>query len=754
MTAQWKNVVNVKSVCESSLSTPVSVRTTSRRNTRPKNIATPYDAGYVLSSVVLVAATLTLLLFSHASGQSERTYRVGVFNFEPMIFFNESGQPDGFFIDVLEYIAKRSGWQLDFVSCAWTECLAMVDAGEIDLLPSVGYTTERDAVMDFTSEYLFVDWGVVYRPRGSTIDSIPDLDGKTIGALEGSIYLEGLQAHLEQFGITTEFRLFDESAKVAKALNNGEVDAGIFNNSASNLLLENYPAIEPTSILFSPTKLHFATADGQNADLLADLDQAIAALKADRNSSYYGYLDKWLAAREQPTALPAWLAGLMVAGLGVIVVLAALILMMRRQMRARTLVRIDDAEQHKQTEEELRVSHLRAEETLAELRQAQSQMMSQERMAAMGQMAGSIAHDFNNILVPIIGYAELGLMRSAPGSRIFNDLTQIRKAAERGAAMSRQILAFSRRQTMAQQDLDLNAVIRDSLEILGRLLRENIEVVTELEPQLEQVCGDKSQLEQVLVSMAVNARDAMPTGGTLTLATANVTLDADAAAAIGSLGPGRYALLTVADTGVGMTPEISAHIFEPFFTTKGRGASAGLGLATVQNVIQDHGGCITVNSQPNEGTVFRIYLPALSGSGAAALEDQTAAPMTAATAAYTILVAEDEALVRELICDSLRAQGYYVIAAENPEQGVRLAEACAGPVHLLLTDVLMPQMNGRQLFEQLLPMHPDMKVLYMSGYGDEVLVQQGDLGSRAEMLPKPFSVVELLAKVQKVLEES
>ncbi len=405
--------------------------------------------------------------------------------------------------------------------------------------------------------------------------------------------------------------------------------------------------------------------------------------------------------------------------------------------------------ERRRTEIALQASNRQLAEALNQLQQTQRQLVQQERLAAVGQLAGGIAHDFNNILVPIIGYAELGLMELSPDDPLYPDLQRINEAALRAASLIRQILAFSRKQVLEMRPLDLNEVVVEFKKMLQRIIGEDINLKTILAPALPPVQADPAQIEQILMNLAVNARDAMPQGGKLTIETGSVILDEEYAHKhIGALA-GPHVLLAVSDTGVGMDAAIRERIFEPFFTTKPPGKGTGLGLATVFGIVKQHGGNIWVYSEPGQGTTFKVYLPQLQD---VIQPGVTAAKLPVSTyGSETVLMVEDEALVRALAVRTLAAHGYRVLEATGPAEGLQIAAEHSGTIHLLLTDVVMPQLNGRQLYEKVAALHPETKVLFMSGYTDNVIIHHGMLDEGTNFLQKPFTVQGFIQKIREVL---
>jgi len=379
----------------------------------------------------------------------------------------------------------------------------------------------------------------------------------------------------------------------------------------------------------------------------------------------------------------------------------------------------------------------------------ETQLRQAQKMEAIGQLAGGVAHDFNNLLTAILGYAKLLSESLPPDDFRLRDVDEIHQAAERAAGLTRQLLAFSRQQVLQPTAVDLNSLVTETSHMLRRLIGEHIELVTQLSPDLAPVMADKTQLEQVIMNLAVNARDAMPAGGQMSISTANVELDQTYAAQHAvAIRPGPFVMLAVSDTGVGMNEQTRQRLFEPFFTTKERGKGTGLGLATVYGIVKQSGGYIWVYSEPGRGASFKVYLPQAEKNLEAEPAAAAASPKTAA-ASETVLVVEDEAAVRFLTRILLERAGYRVIDAPNPQTAETL---CTQEVNLLITDVIMPGGTGPELFQTLAVRFPNLKVLYMSGYTDQMVAHEGQLRSDTAFLQKPFSSDGLLRKVRDVLD--
>jgi PAS domain S-box-containing protein len=390
-------------------------------------------------------------------------------------------------------------------------------------------------------------------------------------------------------------------------------------------------------------------------------------------------------------------------------------------------------------------------EDVTERRALEQQLRQSQKMEAIGRLAGGIAHDFNNLLMVISGYSEFLLERVGPDPALRGPAQEIGKAAERATALTRQLLAFSRKQMLAPKVVDLNCIVTENLKMLNRLIGEDIDLVMIPGGDLGAVKADPGQIEQVVMNLAVNARDAMPKGGKLTIETANVKLDANYARFHAPVKPGDYVMLAISDTGVGMDAETQNHIFEPFYTTKGL-KGTGLGLSTVYGIIKQSEGYIWVYSEAGKGTSFKIYLPRVSAYVPAETAPAAVAAQQTGPGCETILLVEDEENLRRLTRESLASQGYNVIDAGDGASAIRLSQAHPGPIHLLLTDVIMPGMNGRELANQVSPSRPEMKVLYMSGYTENHIGHNGTLDQGITLLQKPFTLPALKAKVREALD--
>jgi signal transduction histidine kinase len=384
-------------------------------------------------------------------------------------------------------------------------------------------------------------------------------------------------------------------------------------------------------------------------------------------------------------------------------------------------------------------------------RLVEDQLLQSQKLEAIGRLAGGVAHDFNNLLTVILGYNDMVLGEPGVGNQVLKSALEIQSAGERAAILVKQLLVFSRRQVIRPGIIDLNAAVHRIDGMLHRLISEDIDLSIQLDPKLQTVKIDPTQIDQVLMNLAVNASDAMPEGGTLRIATADILVDNEFGQAHAGMAPGHYAALSVADSGYGMNPETRQHIFEPFFTTKDIGKGSGLGLSIVYGIVQQNGGHVWVDSVEGKGTTFTLYLPVALANTTMAADSSPAEPVLS-PGTETVLIVEDEEPVRTLVSIVLRKQGYTVLECGNASEAERLCQDYSGPLNLLLTDVVMPGMNGPDLADRLTSLRPGMKVLFMSGHGDSAVARHR-IGQGAPYIEKPFLADVLSRKVRDLLSQ-
>ena len=391
----------------------------------------------------------------------------------------------------------------------------------------------------------------------------------------------------------------------------------------------------------------------------------------------------------------------------------------------------------------------------AEKARLEAQINQAQKLESVGRLAGGVAHDLNNLLTPVLGYSEMLLDETSPESPQKRPLKEIENAAYRARNLVRQLLAFSRKQLLEFQSIQLNDFLTDFRQFLERTLRKNIAIYLELAPNLPSIEGDRTQLEQVIINLAINAQDAMPDGGQLTIETDRVELDESYASTHQGVTPGPYVMIAVSDTGCGMDAETRENLFEPFFTTKEVDKGTGLGLATVYGIVKQHGGNIWAYSEPGLGSVFKIYLPVSENPAEHTRAETAESPASVSNpqGSETILLVEDHPQVKDLARVTLEKRGYTVLAAENGGQALSMLKTHEGALDLLLTDVVMPEMDGKELFEKVSGIYPNVRVIYMSGYSENVIAHHGVIDEGVNFIQKPFSIKTLSAKVREVLDK-
>ncbi len=652
-------------------------------------------------------------------------------NWPPVDFIDEGGSYSGFLADYMALLEKRTGLRLTIVPTRdFNDRLRLARELQVDVVTTLVRTPERERYLDFVGTYLRIPAVIVVKKDLRRSLTLPEMRGMRIEIVDGYSAQGWIREHYPYL----DLRGVENDLTGLRRVSFGEADAVI-----TDLATASYQ-IEREGI----TNLRLAGETGyvydcdiavrKDAPILSRvIAKGMAAISAKEKGDLYS---KWIhiAQRRWWERREFWLA----LSLPLLAVLAvsAWSLTLKRQVTQRTReIRAELTERKRAEEGKLRL---------------EAQLLQAQKMETVGRLAGGVAHDFNNLLTAIIGQLDLALMKAGPDSPLRDNLSESKKAAESAVNLTQQLLAFSRRQIIEPKLIDLAALIERMRKMLAPLIGEDVELGTRTGPGLGLVKMDAGQIEQIIVNLAINARDAMPDGGHLTIAAENIVVDEAFCERHALAAPGPYVRLSVSDTGIGMDDAVKAHLFEPFFTTKPVGKGTGLGLATVYGAVRQNGGAIDVESAPGKGTTFSLYLPRRLEGDAPPLEGRGEAAVRRGT--ETILLVEDNAQVLEATLGMLRALGYHVLTASDGPQALELSRGHAGTIDLLLTDVVMPGMNGRELADRLAAERPCMKVLFLSGYTDDVAIVEGVQNAGIHFIAKPFTLRELAARLREILD--
>jgi signal transduction histidine kinase/ActR/RegA family two-component response regulator len=669
------------------------------------------------------SALFALVTISVLAPASAQTVRVGVYQDRPMVFMDGEGVAQGIYADVLRDLARREGWDLEFVPGTFPECLDRLDRAEIDLMTGIAYSDERARRWRFNHETLLSNWGQLYVPRGSHVKSLLDLDGATMAVLAGDIYNSRFRENAALFGLGCTYVEVDSFQEVLALVARREVDAGLVSRLVGTQHEAEYD-VARSSVVCCPSELRFAAPAHSDPEVLSRIDAYLATAREERGSVYYQSLDRWLETKTEREVFPVWAAWLL---LGTALVAASLLfsnLLFQRRLRVRT----------------------------EELSRMSAQYHQAQKMEAVGRLAAGIAHDFNNQLSVIEGYCGILLEDVSEHELASSRVKQILQASQRAGSLTRQLLAFGRKQALCAEVVDVNLLVAELSDPLSRILGDDVSLVTEMGEGPLRIEVDAVHLQQALMNLASNARDAMPDGGRLSLRTCG----ADALAS--DSRDGSEVVLEIQDTGEGIPAEAQAQIFDPFFTTKPKGEGSGLGLAMVHGFVSQSGGSIEVHSGPERGTLFRIRLPRVFGepepAPAPAPEPATVTKRLSRDSLDdpTILLVEDNEAVRTYMVEVLERAGYHVIDAGSGQRAVELAQEHGESLSLLVTDVVMPEIDGLELASYLVGENPRLRVLFVTGYSEQDVAQCCEsLEARASMLTKPFQPGGLVEAVQSLL---
>ena len=691
--------------------------------------------------------------------RASRPFRIGFQQAPPYQYVPANGPPKGPAIEIITEAARRRHIPLEWVA-APEGPEPNLTSGKVDLWPLIGDLPERRKFLYISAPWVTISFWMVSL-ESSGISTPKDTVGRTLWRVDQSVFLRLARANFPGALLIPQ----PSNQKVLEGVCTGKADAGLISGSKADAA----SLRELQACRDAPLKFYFLRDGNVGFGIGAsfkrrDAARAANAIRAEIGKmAYDGTLSAiYYRAFQDPSNEAMTVYYLTEAQqrnfyMSVVICMLAIVLALLgwQTLRVRAARRLADAanvaleEQVAARTTELTQTNRQLRQEMAERKRAEETLRQAQKMEAIGRLAGGIAHDFNNLLTIITGYTHLlrESLRGAPA--LLEKVEAIAKAGDRASSLTRQLLAFSRRQMTQPKVLNLNDLLSDMGTMLQRLLREDIELTISAYPQLHLIKADPGQIEQVIMNLVINARDAMPQGGKLVLKTADVSIEKESANHYPGVEPGSYVRLTVSDTGSGMDADTRAHIFEPFFTTKGQGKGTGLGLATVYGIAEQAGGHIMLESAVGEGTTFHLYLPTVEGG--VSRETHSTAP-SPARGWETILVVEDQEAVRTLVCEILRKNGYKVLPARDGREAVQLSQTkTKGRIDLIITDVVMPLMGGRELAQMVASSHPETEILYMSGYVDKEISQKEMPG--LEFIHKPFTPEALAQKVREVLDE-
>ncbi|MFO7948938.1 MAG: PAS domain S-box protein [Candidatus Fermentibacteraceae bacterium] len=888
---------------------------------------------------------------------SAERVEVGMYQTPPLLFRDSTGTPSGLYPDLLREIAAREDWQVEWVDASWPELRSMLGRGELDLLPAIAYTEERDSLYDFNGETVLSNWAVVFGRPGTSIESIIDLDGKAMAVLESDVYYTRFRDLAESFDIECDYVESPTYDSVMLALDRGRAEAALVPRLYAAREEDRFD-VSRTPILCCPIELLFAVPPGENAHLIAALDRHLRAFREDPGSVYHESLNRWLGSTPEssPGVWLWWLLGGLATAAAVFLVL---VLVTRRKVRAATaelresnaqmqaildgspdvitllgpdytvrwanraaqsmtdsigrkchrafanlsspcpgcpvrpamesgeidhrvmrregivstrgetfwddtavpmtdekgdiegvvVISRDITEQVeaqrriRQSEEKYRTvvegsrdgiiihrngrivfanracfeslgyhsgevldhsimdfivpgqhqpvsermeGRARGEDVpstfettlrkgdggllpvevnasiieydgepafivflrdITERRELERQLRQAQKMEAVGQLAGGVAHDFNNLLQVITGYTGVAMETLPEDAEACDKLKEVASAGEKAARLVRQLLAFSRKRSISLEPLSVGDTIGSHLEMLERIIGEDIELKFSCQENLPAIRGDRGMLEQVLANLFLNARDAMPEGGRIRISARTENLDAESCSGYPWAQPGEYVAIYVEDTGTGMPPGTLERIFEPFFTTKDQGGGSGLGLSTVYGIVKQHGGMISATSVEGDGTIFRILFPAVDDRPSRSQRKDVSPP---AGGGETILLAEDNREVRNLLEEILDQAGYRVVSCDNGREAAHIYQTADDRPALVILDIIMPGMGGLEAARRILETDPDARILLCSGYSDRA--EEISLDGSYFFIRKPFTRNEILTAVRRLLD--
>lgn len=671
--------------------------------------------------------------------------KVGIYQNAPQVFYTEATVPQGIFVELLEHIAQIEGWSLEYIPLPFSESFDALEAGAIDILVSVGVNAERQALYDFNYHNIVSNWARIYTPTEKNISSILDLNHKSIAVMKDDIHYQAFLNMMLVFGFECDFQEVESYPAVFAAVEAGVVDAGIVNRLVAIYEADKYDILS-TDVIFNPIELRYAFTKNTHQSIISAFDTNMALLKADDNSAYYQILDRWVGSQiTEKTIIEPWVYW--VLGIGGVLLITAVLISFKMRHRVRK-----STEAYVEKDREYQVELERRERSEEEKAKIEAALIQAQKMEAVGRLAGGVAHDFNNLLTGIIGFSELALMDIDDKEAVAANIQEVVETGHRATKLTQQLLMFSRHQPPQKQLVCLNEVVTGLEKMLRRLIKPDIDLSVALEPELKEIEADINQIEQVIINLGVNASDAMPGGGRLQITTENVVIGPDnyLTEVDENFKPGTYICLSVEDTGIGMDAKTQKQIFEPFFTTKEAGKGTGLGLSVVYGIVKSHRGMCHVYSEPNHGTVFRIYFPLADAASPQAAAVTSMDEENLSGSGERILLIEDDDNVRSFVTAALRRHGYIVdqVNGLNPAEGL-LSQG--NRFDIMFSDVILNDGSGLEFGHSVTTRFPNIRVILTSGYLGQPESHDRIAESDFVFIQKPYTISQILRVIKRVL---
>jgi signal transduction histidine kinase/ActR/RegA family two-component response regulator len=678
---------------------------------------------HAFSLIAFVCAFAVMVAFGSAASAKAETLRVGMYQNPPKIFRDDQGHPAGFWPELVDGMFEDLGYDAVWVDCKWARCLDMLEAGEIDIMPDVAFSQQRAERFAFADHPVLYSWSTILLAGDTQVDAIEDLAGLRVAVVENSIQARNFAALMADAGVEPRPVETASMEDAARALTTGAADAALMNAFFARDLL-NQPGLRAASIPLGVSTLHLALSPQMPTSLSESLNIAIYQQQIDPSSAFSAAQQRWI--NEVEPGAPPWVWRTLILAAVLVFISIILIFALRYMVHQRT------------TKLQETVKSLEFE--MAYRRRAEAQLVESQKIESLGRLVGGVAHDFNNLLAVIMGNLEILKSQKRDGDEA-EMLDDALTASQRGATLTKQLLSFGRKASLRPAITDANTVLTSLDHLMRRVIPATIEVDFVQSEELWPAALDPALLESALLNLAINARDAMPEGGRLTIKTANAQLSDDADADTG-LPAGDYVEICVSDTGAGMTEEVVSRATEPFFTTKPVGEGSGMGLAMVHGFAQQSGGALYLSSAPGEGTTVRLFFPV--AHGAASVEEADSTTPNIHAASEHVLLVEDEDKVRHTLARQLRRIGYTVTEATNGQSALAALEQ-SHQIDLMLTDIVMPgPLQGPALAQIVRERYCGLPIIFMSGYPREEALQGDGLRDDDVLLTKPVEYDDLL----------